>query len=1094
MPMTTEVFAPGTPSLPEGLRTLVVSPAREVEPGTEVHASFAFTNVGGAPATGLRARFSIPPGLSYISGSGRVDERTVDEVEGESPLLAGPGAEIGEIASGVQTRIAIAYRVAPTIENGTIIELQAALSSLELAIIGSNVVRLVVRSAPELRCDATALSLEAPRGATPGSELVVRARVQNAGESSAHDIVVMVPVPDHTTYIPRSARINGREIDDGARREPFGYANPSIAAGVLGPATTLEIEYRVLIDSPLAQDTVLETRGWVSSLESAEFELEPVALSVNSPTSFEGESTRFEIDAADDVIPGQSVAMILRAQNVGTNDAQDVVVTFALPSGLLYAPGSASIGDQPLPLTLDDTGPIAIGTIAAGSTVSITLAAKVAAPAPNGRSLPIAAKLSWHSGAREFERTLTVRSQPRFSRVNNYIERTGPQSAKPGSTVGFAIAIRNDGTAQASDARAYLSADFGLTDIVVLDEHGEAVPQLERTLNLGVIEPYQERKLTVKGKIVEPISDRTELRLGATLSTPEVADVDLGVATYTAISRARFSQATSVLQVLGDEAIRPERIASVLVRVANEGTDGVRDASVMLKLSPEARLETVENAIRDGNAVVFGDVSARASREATLRLRLGRNVPSGTQIMIEGWVCGVGIAPVVLVPAKVTTFAEPSFSEGAQFASTPAEGVDAGATLAYTLTFRNGGDGAAAHVLARAYASAYTTYVPGSTTINDVPLVDDGGRSQLWASAGLRLENIAPGVEAVVRWRSIVNTPLPVGTLIEAQASVEWDGNHRYDLVAPAVRVRSTPSFAVAATGLPFVVAGTLPGVQMPPARTLVEPLESAQPPVPMSIARPVETPSALPELAPVNFARAISEVVQPRQAALGPGEARGGPLLYADLSRARLERMLRIFEEAQFGGLISHVFALRVLLPDGVAGEPALSTRFEAVRASLRDVLDPLFIKLRLPRYTVTKRDLEGREARAALGELIEALGQMTDGHELPPQVEAVRTAGHYDRARVAELAAALATAPLGSVTHWQVLAEFLGSTIHRFDEKSDALGIYRQLLRSALADVSAMPITEFYRILTSSTNAALDGALQNVVAALRQSLDVHA
>lgn len=842
---------------------------------------------------------------------------------------------------------------------------------------------------------------------------------------------------------------------------------------------------------------MLETRGWVSSLEEAEFELEGVSLSVTSPTSFEGEATRFEVDSADDVVPGQLIAMTLRAHNVGTNDAQESVVTFSLPPGLLYVPGSASIGDQPLPSTVDDSNAIAIGVIPAGASIAVSLAAKVGAPAPNGRTLPVGAKLRWHSGAREFDRTLTVRSQPKFSRVNNYIERTGPQSAKPGSAVGFAIAIRNDGTAQAGDARVYLSADFGLTDIVVLDERGEPIAQIERTLNLGVIEPYQERKLRVQGKIVEPISDRTELRLGATLSTPEIADVDLGVATYTAISRPRFTRGGSSLQVLGDEPIRPERIASVLVKITNEGTDGIRDASVMLKISPEARLETVENAIRDGNAVVFGDVSARATREATLRLRLARNVPAGTEITVEGWVCGVGMAPVVLEPASITTFAEPSFSEGAQFSSTPAEGVDAGATLSYALTFRNGGDGAAAFVLARAYASAYTTYVPGSTTINGVPLVDDGGRSQLWATSGLRLENVAPGVEAIVRWRSIVNTPLPVGTLIEAQASIEWDGNHRYDLVAPAVRVRSTPSFAVAATGLPFVVAGTLPGISAPAARPVTESINAApaQPPQ-MSIARPVETPAGVPEFAPLNIARpiSISEVIPPRQTALAPGEAHGGPLMYADLSRERLERMLRIIEEAQFGGLISHFFALRALFPDAVAGEPAISTRFEAVRASLRDVLDPLFIKLRLPRYAVTKRDLEGREARATLGELIEAMGTATEGLEPPAQSEPIRIAGHYDRARVSELSNALASAPLGSVGHWQVLVEFLGSTIVRYDEKSDALGVYKRLLRTAMADVSTMPVTEFYRILTNSTNAALDEALHNVVTQLRQSLDVPA
>ena len=1090
MATTTEVFAPGTPSLPEGLRTLVVSPDREVEPGALVEASFSFTNVGGAPATGLRARFSMPPGLGYVPGSARIDERVLEEIDGESPLLAGPGAEIGEVAPGVERRIAIAYRVAPTIENRTVIELQAALSSLEVPVIGSNVARLVVRSAPQLACPATALSFEAPRGATPGSEVLVRARVHNAGQSSAHDIVVIVPVPDHTSYVPRSARINGREMDDGARREPFGYANPAIAAPVLGPSTTLEVEYRVRIDSPLGHDTVVQTEAWVSSLETPEFALEPVSTIVNSPTSFEGNETRFEVEAADDVQPGQLVPILLRAQNAGTNDAHHVTALITLPPGLVYVPGSAALDDQPLGLVSEGSDEIAIETIAAGAVAIVRISAVVAAPAPNGRPLPVSAKLRWHSGSRDFERTLTVRSQPRFSRAHNYVERTGDPSAKPGGDVGFAVAIRNDGTAQAGDVRLYISADFGLTDLTVFDEDGTPLAQVERTVALGVIEPYEARRLTLRARIVEPISDRSELRLAATLSTPEIPDVDLGVATYTAVSRPRFTQAGCKFALIGDDAIRPERLATVLVRVTNDGTDGVRDASVLLKLSPEARLESVENAIRDGNSVVFGDIAAHGSREATLRLRLTRNVPSGTVITLEGWVCGVGIAPVLIEPAAIPTFSEPSFSEGAQFVSQPAESVDAGATLSYALNFRNGGDGAAEYLMARAYPSEFTTYVPGSTTINDVPLVDEGGRSQLWSASGLRLANLQPGVEAVVRWRSIVNTPLPVGTLIEAQASIEWDGNRRYDVVAPAVRVRSTPSFAVAASGLPFGVAGTLgsmhPAVQARSANDL-----HLAPPGPPPVARPIEPPH------PQEFhvPPVLSEPAGLRQTALqAPLPAGSGPLLYADLSRERLERMLRLVDEAEFGGLITHIFAIRALLPDAVAGEPSISTRLEAVRGTLRDVLDPLFIKLRLPRYAITKRDLENREARTALAELVESLGPSVDGGEPPAQSEPVRLRGNYDRSYAAALAAVLAGAPLGSVVHWQVLVEFLGTSIDRFGESSDALGIYRGLLRSALADIAAMPATEFYRILTNSSNAALDEALRSVLSTLRQSLDVPA
>src|ERR1700676_2196238 len=99
----TEVFAPGAPSLPEGLRTLVVSPDRTVEPGTTVRATFAFYNFGGAAATGLRVRFSLPEGLRYVPGSARVDDRALDDASagsaqlGETSLLGPNGADLGEV-------------------------------------------------------------------------------------------------------------------------------------------------------------------------------------------------------------------------------------------------------------------------------------------------------------------------------------------------------------------------------------------------------------------------------------------------------------------------------------------------------------------------------------------------------------------------------------------------------------------------------------------------------------------------------------------------------------------------------------------------------------------------------------------------------------------------------------------------------------------------------------------------------------------------------------------------------------------------------------------------------------------------------------
>ena len=178
-----------------------------------VRATFTFRNQGGAEATGVRVRFNIPDGLVYLVGTGQLDGANQDDEQGNSPLLARSGAHIGDVGAGEERRIDIAYSVAGAIENGTTIELQAAVASFELAPVGSNVVRLIARSRPQLDNALTGVTIEARQEPVPGAEAQVSVRVHNAGESSAHDVVVVAPVPEHTTYVPGSARVNGREIE-----------------------------------------------------------------------------------------------------------------------------------------------------------------------------------------------------------------------------------------------------------------------------------------------------------------------------------------------------------------------------------------------------------------------------------------------------------------------------------------------------------------------------------------------------------------------------------------------------------------------------------------------------------------------------------------------------------------------------------------------------------------------------------------------------------------------------------------------------------------------------------------------------------------
>ncbi|HZX68386.1 MAG TPA: hypothetical protein VFE70_05855, partial [Candidatus Elarobacter sp.] len=842
----TEAFAPGAPSLPEGLRTLVVSPDRTVEPGATVRATFAFYNFGGASATGLRVRFNLPDGLRYVPGSARVDERLLDDTRGETSLLGPNGADVGEVPPGVERRISLAYVVAPTIENGATLDLQAALASNETEVIGSNVARLIAVSAPELDNPDTIASLEAVRVAEPGEEIHVAARVHNSGHATAHDVVVVLPVPDRTMYLAGSAKIDGREVAiDERGGDPFGFGNVTIASPALAAGATLVVEYRARIESPLDDNTRIVLGGAVASSETAEFELDRAELTVRSASRFDTEGTRLVVDAPNEVEPGRRVRVAIIAENDGTCAADDVRVRLTLPDGLRYAPGSRAIDGRAVSES-DAPGTFVFTRIEAGRRVEAAVDAYVVSPAVDGTPLPIAGSLRWSTGSRAFERSLTVRSSPRFLESRNALTLDGPAQVVPSGDVRATIRIANDGTAQATGVRIAVEADPALQSLRYSDGGSDARVQ-PSGIDVGTLAPGATRTITLSTTVASPIADRSELRLRARLESDQTPALPLGQIELLVRSRSRFAPTTSVLSYPAGEALRPSGHGDVEIVMINEGTDTARDVRLQVDITPEARIESVDGATRVGTSLLFGDVAPGARAEATMRLRLARLVARGTAITIHARLEAVGLLPLAFAPITIPTIAEARFDDGATLRTQPSETVDAGEPLYLRLAVRNTGDGAASRLVVRGQLPLHTAYLPGSTLVNDVPLLDVDGGSVLWSKHGLVLEDVDPGVEVVVRFGSIVNTPLAAGTLIDAHLDATWDGGGTLAISSPAVRVRSTPAFAVRATGLPFSVSGIAPRtvdvlhdiadqrraaqIQLPPTQRTALPARAAEPP-----------------------------------------------------------------------------------------------------------------------------------------------------------------------------------------------------------------------------------------------------------------------
>ena len=1364
----TEAFAPGAPSLPEGLRTLVVSPDRSVEPGTTVRATFAFYNFGGASATGLRVRFNLPDGLRYVPGSARVDDRPLDDVRGETSLLAPNGADVGEVPPGVERRISLAYVVAPTIENGATLDLQAALASNETEVIGSNVARLVAASAPQLENPETIAALEAVRVAEPGEEIHVAARVHNSGHATAHDVVVVLPVPDRTAYVGGSAKIDGREAAiDERGGDPFGFGNATIASPALAAGATLVVEYRARIDTPLDDNTRIVLGGAVASTETAEFELDRAELTVRSASRFDTEATRLVVDAPNEVEPGRRVRVALVAENAGSCAADDAHVRLTLPDGLRYAPGSRAVDGRSVSES-DTPGSFLFARIEAGRRVEAAIDAYVVSPAVDGTPLPIAGSLRWSTGSRAFERSLTVRSSPRFLDSRNVLSLDGPTQVVPGGEVRATIRIANDGTAQATGVRIMIDGDPALQSLRYADGGSEARVQ-PAGIDVGTLAPGATRTIALLGTVASPIADRFEIRLRARLESDQTPALPLGQIELLVRSRSRFAPGSSTLSYAAGEPLRPSGHGDVEIVVVNEGTDTARDARLHVDVTPDARIEAVDGATRVGTTLLFGDIAPGTRVEATMRLRLARIVARGTAITVNGRVEAVGLLPLALAPVTIPTIAEPRFDDGATLRTQPSETVDAGEPLYVRLALRNTGDGAASRLVVRGQLPPHSAYLPGSTLVNDVPLLDIDGGSVLWSKNALVLEDVDPGVEVVVRFGTIVNTPLAAGTLIDAHLDATWDGGGTLAISSPAVRVRSTPAFAVRATGLPFSVSGIAPRtvdvlhdiadqhradqhrtaqVQLPPNQIAALPAPVAEPPpapppkpqppspdratfrydedaiearftpappkptppppppavvpepkaavAPPPVVEPLAPPPVAPEPPPVAVAPEPPPVVAPEPVAVTEPEPEPPPVVVAPepppviapepvavtpepppviapepvavtepepepepeppvvtrrtyavveelvppapeqaavvepampdadvaagpvmpeptqaesidaiahalsafaqprtaepppvveppppvieppaavvappprfpepvapavvpepppaqvvvpepvaevaapaipepaaaipepvaaipepvaavapppepvpevvavprrvrlvFAHDALERALTFLEQSDYGGLITHLFAIRTLLPTAFVGlNGDVPGKLAAEREALRGVVDRLFIKMRMPRYALTAKDVEDRSSRAALIELVHALVDASPYDENGAGDAAVVIEGPIDVARMVPHLEALATDPLGSARPWLVLAELLPSVFVE-PAGSEAMNVYRSALISTFTNVTALPNEEFHRVLAGTQNAALDAALRDVRAALRDALEAAA
>jgi hypothetical protein len=150
----------------------------------------------------------------------------------------------------------------------------------------------------------------------------------------------------------------------------------------------------------------------------------------------------------------------------------------------------------------------------------------------------------------------------------------------------------------------------------------------------------------------------------------------------------------------------------------------------------------------------------------------------------------------------------------------------------------------------------------------------------------------------------------------------------------------------------------------------------------------------------------------------------------------------------------------IRALFPETAEGPRANAVLARHVQL-LDELVDRLFLKLRLPGVELAPEDLETPEYRASLRALLDALRSERGSEE--PDNAGLRLVTFVDPATVADLASALGGAPLATAAPWRSTAVLMGTSLERDGVVVASFAAYRDAVERALTELAGLSPADF-------------------------------
>uniref|UniRef100_UPI00301C150F DUF7927 domain-containing protein n=2 Tax=Bacillus TaxID=1386 RepID=UPI00301C150F len=608
--------------------------------------------------------------------------------------------------------------------------------------------------------------------------------VPNNGNISATNVSITDPIPTGTNFIPNSVTVNGATQS--------GVTPTNIPLGTIPAGQTTTVTFQVQVTSLPANGTITNEANITFTSQPNPSEPPTTTTTTPPPTTT---SVRTAIvnptkSASPQVVDiGDTITYTITLPNTGNISATNVIVTDPIPAGTTFVPNSVTINSIAQP-GINPSGGIQVGTIAAGSTSTVTFQVQVNSLPTSGVIRNVGnVTFTYQPDPTKPAITTTNPTPPTTVPVNtaitNPIKTADKTAIDIGDTITYTVTFNNDGTIPSTNVIFTDTIPAGTTFIpnsVVLNNASVPNSNPATGISVGTINPGETKTLSFQVLVTQVPGGGVITNEASTTYTyqpdpnlPPVTTTEPTTPTTVAVNTATVNPTKSANQAFVDIG----DIITYTISLQNNGT--VPATNVILTDPIPNGTSFIPNSVIVGgvlqpnanpaNGILIGTLNPNQATTITFQVRVISVPPNGI-IQNQGTVSSTYVVnpsepPVTkITPTPITethvdtVIVTPTKSANRQF-------VDIGDTITYTVTFQNLGTVPATNVTLTDPIPPGAAFITNSVTINGVPT--PGENPELGISFG----TVNVGETITVTYQVTVTSLPPDGT-IRNQASFTY--------------------------------------------------------------------------------------------------------------------------------------------------------------------------------------------------------------------------------------------------------------------------------------------------------------------------------